>query len=225
MSAGRTLFLMLAVALPSFGGDVAGQILITRKLTKKTVAPTIYNLRGTVPAGPSAAPDAMNEFERTVVILEGGQNTPAAPETVSIEQRNSRFEPELVIIPVGSTVQFPNADPIFHNVFSLSRAQSFDLGYYPRSQSRTVKFPHEGVVQVYCHIHANMYAAIVVTASPWYGHPTATGAFTFTGVPAGHYRAVAWHKVAGLYEVSVDVPESGTVQTQIRVPVDVEPAR
>ena len=222
MAVFRALFAVLVLSVPAIAGDVTGQILITRRLTQKTVSPTIYNLRGAVPAGPAATSDTGNEFARTVVILEGGHGAPAAPQTVTIEQRNSRFDPELVVIPVGSTVQFPNADPIFHNVFSLSRAQSFDLGYYRQSQSRTVKFPREGVVQVYCHIHANMYAAIIVTASPWYGHPSAEGAFSFSGIPAGHYRVVAWHKVAGFFEVPVDVPETGSVAVQIRVPVDVE---
>jgi plastocyanin len=225
MSVRLTSIAMLALSLPAIAGDITGQILITRRLSKKTVSPTIYNLRGTAPSAMPSSADPVNEFDSTVVILEGGHGTPAIPQTLTIEQRDSRFEPELVVVPVGSTVQFPNSDPIFHNVFSLSRAQSFDLGYYAKSQSRNVKFPREGVVQVYCHIHSNMYAAIVVTGSPWYGHPSATGAFSFTGVPAGHYRAVAWHKIAGLYEVPLDVPESGSVAVQIRVPVDVEPVR
>jgi plastocyanin len=207
------------------GGDVNVQVIITRRLTRKTVSPTVYNLRGTVPLAGTTPTEPVDEFDRTVVILRGGPERPAPPESVTIEQRKSRFEPDLVVIPVGSTVQFPNADPIFHNVFSLSRAQSFDLGYYPQSLSRTVKFLHEGVVQVYCHIHSNMYAAIVVTGSPWYGRPSPDGTFSWTGIPAGRYRVVAWHKIAGLFEVPLDVPESGTVQAQIRVPLDVGPAR
>ena len=132
-----------------------------------------------------------------VVWLEGGSAAPAAPATVVMNQRNARFEPELLVIPVGSSVQFPNADPIFHNVFSLSKAESFDLGYYPRGKSRTVKFDHSGIVQVYCHLHASMYAAIVVTSSPWFGKPAADGSFSFTNVPAGHYRVMAWHRALG----------------------------
>ena len=219
-----SLVSLLAMSLPAIGGDVSVQVIITKRFTKKTVSPTIYNLRGAVPLAAKAT-DPVDEFARTVVILEGGHPAPAPPESVTIEQRNSRFEPELVVIPVGSSVQFPNADPIFHNVFSLSRAQSFDLGYYPQAQSRTVRFPREGVVQVYCHIHSNMYAAIVVTGSPWYGRPESNGVFCWTGIPAGHYRAMAWHKIAGLFEVPLEVPESGAVHVQIRVPVDAEPAR
>jgi plastocyanin len=172
---------------------------------------------------PAAAPDeSINEFDRTVVFVEGGTAPPPPPQTATIEQRNSRFEPDLIIVPVGSTVQFPNADPIFHNVFSLSKAHPFDLGFYPKSQSRPVTFDHAGVVQVYCHLHADMYGAIVVTGSPWYGKPSSDGGFSFHNLPAGHYRVVAWHKVAGAHWVSVDVPENGTAKVTIGVPVDVE---
>lgn len=212
---------LLTLVIPVLAGDLTGEVVITRHLSRKTVAPGVYNLRGTAPPATEVVKDAVNEFERTVVLLEGGKADPAPPQNVQIEQHNSRFEPDLVVIPVGSTVQFPNGDPIFHNVFSLSAAQPFDLGYYPKSQSRTVKFSHSGIVQVYCHIHANMYAAIVVTSSPWYGRPAADGTFSWTNIPAGHYRVVAWHKIAGLYSAEVDIPQNGTAHTKIRVPVDV----
>lgn len=223
MTVCRSLAAIALFVLPAMGGDVNGQVVITRRLTKKTIAAPVYNLRGTVPAAAPVTP--VDEFARTVVILEGGSARSRPPETATIEQKNSRFEPDLIVIPVGSTVEFPNSDPIFHNVFSLSHAQSFDLGYYPKSQSRSVKFPREGIVQVYCHIHANMYAAIVVTASPWYGRPSETGAFHWSNVPAGHYSALAWHKVAGWFKVPVDVPQSGTVEVRIQLPLDVESVR
>jgi plastocyanin len=212
---------LLLLVIPALAGDITGEVIITKHLGRKTVLPGVYNLRGTAPPVTEVEKDAVNEFERTVILLEGGKSDPAPPQTVQIEQHNSRFEPDLVVIPVGSTVEFPNGDHIFHNVFSLSGAQPFDLGYYPKSQSRTVKFSRSGIVQVYCHIHANMYAAIVVTSSPWYGRPAADGAFSWTNIPAGHYRLVAWHKIAGLYSTEVDIPENGTAHTTIRVPVDV----
>jgi hypothetical protein len=88
-----------------------------------------------------------------------------------------------------------------------------------------VKFNRAGIVQVYCHIHADMYAAIVVTASPWYTRPAADGSFTLNNVPAGHYHFMTWHKVAGLHGVDVEVPESGRADVTIRIPVDLEPRR
>jgi plastocyanin len=238
----RELFFFFALVLPVFGGDISGRVIITKRLTKKVVTPAVYDLRGSAPAplNPSepASVGLESELDRTVVLLErilpvaashdawseGGLNAgatgPQAPITVQINQKGSHFDPELVAIPVGSTVEFPNSDPIFHNVFSLSGAKSFDLGYYPKGKSRSVKFDKSGVVQVYCHIHSNMYAAIVVTASPWFGKPSSDGAFSWSDVPAGHYRLVAWHKVAGYFHTEIDVPAKGTAAVAINVPVD-----
>jgi plastocyanin len=218
---------LLLLALPILGADVHGRAVITRRLSKKAVSPIVYNLRGT--ATPVAPPDSgpVNEFDRLVVILEPAKDAqqaypPKPPVTESLDQRGAKFEPDLIVVPVGSTVQFPNGDPIFHNVFSLSKAQPFDLGYYPRGQSRSVKFNNPGVVQVYCHIHANMYAAIVVTASPWFQKPSQDGSFSFSDVPAGRYRLTAWHKIAGLHKVDIEVPATGAAEVTIRVPVDTE---
>lgn len=213
---------LVAFIFPAFGGDIGGHAIVTRRLTKTVVSSATYNLRGAPPPVDTDAAGPVNEFDRMVVILEGGHPAPKPPETVVVNQINRHFEPDLVVIPVGSSVQFPNADPIFHNVFSLSRAQSFDLGFYPRGESRTVKFRREGIVQVYCHIHANMYAAIVVTSSPWYARPSPDGSFSWKNVPAGHYRLTAWHKIAGLHQVDLDVPETGETEVTIRVPLDVE---
>jgi plastocyanin len=217
---------LLALALPAYTGEVQGHAIITKRLTKKALSPIVYNLRGAAPA-PSAPPksDAASEFNRLVVILEGGAPHSKPPETVVIDQRNVRFDPDLVVVPIGSTVQFPNSDPIFHNIFSLSKTQPFDLGFYPQGKSRTVKFDHSGIVQVYCHIHANMYAAIVVTSSPWYARPAEDGSFSWSDVPAGHYRLTAWHKIAGLFKTEIDVPESGKADATIRIPIDVDTAR
>jgi plastocyanin len=216
-----TLTVLLAV-WPAAAGDVTVYVHFTKRLTKKAVAPLVYGLRGTAPAAHEGIGPPINELDRTVVMLVSKNAAPAPPQTITIEQRNSHFEPDLAIVPVGSTVDFPNFDAIFHNVFSLSSAHPFDLGFYPKSKSKSEKFDRAGVVQVYCRIHANMYAAIVVTDSPWYGRPGEGGTVLLKGVPAGHYKAEAWHKIAGLYKVDVDVPEVGMTQVHIHVPLTEE---
>lgn len=222
MKALRPLIFLVVWALPAAAGDVSAHAVISKRLTRKVLSPIVYDLRGTPPPAQSGDNPTESELDRTVLWIEGPSLKPPAPVTAVIEQRNSHFEPDLVVVPVGSTVQFPNEDPIFHNVFSLSKAHRFDLGFYPQGHSRSVKFDHAGVVQVYCHIHANMYAAIVVTSSPWYGKPLADGSFTWKNVPAGHYRLIAWHKVAGLHRVDLNVPADGHVDATIRIPIDVE---
>jgi plastocyanin len=213
----------LFLAQSAVAGDVAGHALVTKRLTKKTLSPIVYNLRGTAAPAEPRDSEPVNEFDRMVMILEGGKLPPLAPVSVTLNQQGSRFDPELIVVPTGSTIQFPNLDPIFHNVFSLSKVHKFDLGYYPQGQSRTVKFSEAGVIQVYCHIHANMYAAIVVTDSPWFVKPSADGSFSFSDVPAGRYRLSVWHKIAGYRRVDVVVPETGSVTLNISVPVDMEP--
>jgi hypothetical protein len=221
------LSVLLLLASSGLASDVHGHAVINRHLTKKALSPIVYNLRGTATPLATPEPEPVNEFDRMVVILEPSKNSrpfsPKPPVIETLNQQNARFQPDLIVIPVGSTVEFPNSDPIFHNVFSLSRAQPFDLGYFPQGQSRTVKFNNPGVVQVYCHIHANMYAAIVVTGSPWFQKPAADGSFSFSDVPAGSYRLTAWHKTAGLHKVDFQVPETGSADVTIRVPVDTEP--
>jgi len=124
-----------------------------------------------------------------------------------------------VIIPVGSSVSFPNADPIFHNVFSLSGAKKFDLGYYPAGQTRVVKFEQPGVVQVYCHLHPNMYGAIVVVPNRWYTKPGDDGRFWLHDVPEGTYSLVAWHVNAGFFRKEIHVPSTGGIDVVVDLPV------
>ncbi len=109
-----------------------------------------------------------------------------------MEQRGRKFAPQLMLIPTGSTVEFPNFDSIFHNVFSTSIADPFDLGLYRQGEARAVTFAKEGIVHVGCSIHANMAATIVVIDAPHYVIPGADGAFRFHTLSPGRYRLRAW---------------------------------
>ncbi|HLK64982.1 MAG TPA: hypothetical protein VKU19_16180 [Bryobacteraceae bacterium] len=217
----RCAAILAMAALEVVGGDLNGRLIITKQLSRKTVATAVYNLRGAALPAATPATEPVNEFDRMVVILDAKSAVPPEPQKLVMEQRNGRFDPDLMVVSTGSTVEFPNADPIFHNVFSLSSTQSFDLGFYPKGQTRTVKLNRSGIVQVYCHIHANMYAAIVVTSSPWYGKPSADGSFSWSRIPPGHYRVLAWHKVAGMHQTTVDIPANGAVDVTMRIPIDV----
>jgi plastocyanin len=203
-------------------GEVTGRILIERSVRKKTIAPVTYDLRGATTVKEPRSNGPTNDFENVAVWLESEQAAVpvARPLTAAIQQRDRHFDPELLIVPAGSTVEFPNNDPVFHNIFSLSRSQSFDLGYYPQGHSRSVKFQRAGIVQVYCHVHPKMYTAIVVTSSPWFGKPAPDGTVSWKEVPPGKYRLMAWHRVAGLFRKDLAVANSGVVSVTLSIPLD-----
>lgn len=129
-----------------------------------------------------------------VVMLEpaSGKFRRRRPQERIMEQRNRSFGPHVLVVPVGSTVAFPNFDTIYHNVFSRSDAKAFDLGLYKAGQEREMTFDKEGVVRLGCNLHANMQGYIVVSASPYYTVTDATGHFTFRSLEPGKYRLRAW---------------------------------
>jgi plastocyanin len=125
---------------------------------------------------------------------EGSRLDFAVPAAVpQMRQKGVRFRPSLLVVTVGQRVSLPNDDAIYHNVFSFSRRNFFDLGLYPRGETRSVVLRHPGVVRTYCSIHESMRATILVAPSPWHAIADASGAFEITGVPPGRYRLWAWN--------------------------------
>lgn len=107
-------------------------------------------------------------------------------------QKNRMFTPHLLVIPVGSVVAFPNADPFFHNVFSLFDGKRFDLGLYEAGSTREVTFSREGVSYIFCNIHPEMSAVILALTTPLYSTKKAGDAFEIRNVPAGEYELHVW---------------------------------
>jgi plastocyanin len=141
--------------------------------------------------GPRAAVDR----RRSVVYLETAPlpafETPP-PGRAVLDQRSETFVPPLLAITAGSTVEFPNSDRVYHNVFSLSKPRRFDLGRYPRGQSRSVVFDRPGVVRVFCEIHSHMSAWILVFAHRFFAVTDAEGRYRLEGVPPGSYTLALW---------------------------------
>jgi len=132
------------------------------------------------------------------------------PGTFQIVTRNKVLVPHVLAIPAGSTVIFPNDDPISHNLFSLSSNNAFDLGLYRKGAGKSQKFENPGIVNVYCNVHPNMSSVIHVLNTPYYTFTDANGNFTLTDVPAGHYEVVAWNEMSGAARTPVDVGGGAT---------------
>jgi len=138
----------------------------------------------------------------TLIWLEplGGKVARRVPATVQIVTRNKTLVPHVLAVPVGSTVGFPNDDPISHNLFSLSSNNAFDLGLYRKGAGKTQKFDTPGIVNVYCNVHPNMSAVIHVLSTPYFGFADAGGSFAIGDVSPGKYRLVVWNEQGGQSE-------------------------
>lgn len=134
----------------------------------------------------------------------------AAPaEPALLDQNGQKFIPRILAVVVGQTVEFRNSDKVFHNVFSYSPPKRFDLGRYPRGKSKRLTFQKAGFVQVFCDIHSEMRADIVVVPGPHYTYLDSEGRFRIKGVPAGRHTVAIWLPRSGERRVVLDVPERG----------------
>jgi len=139
-----------------------------------------------------------------------------------IVQENETFIPRVVAITRGSTVDFPNGDPFFHDVFSLSRSATFDLGSYPKGQTKSHIFRRAGLVKVYCHIHSHMTASIMVFDHPFFTIPKPDGTFSLDGIPEGAYRISAWHERIGEQSQAVRIDAGRASEVQFVLPIAVK---
>lgn len=163
---------------------------------------------------------AANEINNVVVFVDDAPRTAnLTPMRARIAQQGETFVPRVVAVTRGSTIDFPNGDPYFHDVFSLSRAASFDLGSYPRGSSRSWEFERAGIVKVYCHIHSHMSASILVFDHPYFAMPGADGSFTIGNLPPGTYQVSAWHERIGenVQNVRVDAGRSADIEFSLPV--------
>jgi len=140
-----------------------------------------------------------SDYSGIVIWLEPVSGTVAAApgrKRATMEQKGKRFIPHVLAIEVGATVDFPNYDPIFHNAFSNFDGQIFDVGLYPPGTTRPVTFRREGIVRIFCNIHPDMSAVIVVLKSPYFTVSNKSGEFAIPDVPSGSYRLHVFHERA-----------------------------
>ncbi len=132
-----------------------------------------------------------------------------------LAQRDQSFVPRVVSVPTGTEVDFPNLDPIYHNVFSVSPPARFDLGKYPRGQSRRVRMAKPGLVKVFCDIHSDMAAFVVVLPNRAFARPNEDGTFRLPELPPGRYTLTWWHPDFPGAKREVVVPASGDVNMDV----------
>jgi plastocyanin len=164
------------------------------------------------------------DYSGVVIWLEPvDRAAPAAPPArAQMLQKDKQFLPHVVAISMGSAVDFPNFDPIFHNAFSNFSGQPFDVGLYPPKTSRSVTFRHPGLVRVFCNIHSTMSAVIAVLNTPWFSVTLASGKYIIPNVPPGEYHLRLFHERAmpdnlKFLERRITVPEGGVAMPLISI--------
>ena len=140
--------------------------------------------------------------------------TEAVPEMATLKKA---FQPRLLVVPVGSKVRFPNQDPILHNAFSVSGGNAFDVGLYGRGQGKTVTFKEAGLVRVFCNVHQQMAAYVLVVDTPYSTAPDKKGGFSLDGLPAGPGTLSVWHERGELLSQQVTLPASTPLRLSLAV--------
>ena len=187
-------------------GAIRGRVELKRLPTPPERRPTVAEL-GT-PIGRDT-PDLL----RSIVYLEsaprGAFDTNDGGHAV-MDQRNETFVPHVLAITTGTTVDFPNSDKFYHNVFSLSKTRTFDLGRYAAGHTRDVRFDRPGIVRVFCEIHSHMNAYILVFSHPFFALTDSDGRYRIENVPPGTYGVIAWNEGTPSETRTVTVPDGGT---------------
>lgn len=178
---------VLLVALASWA-QKSGAVIIPVEITRRGAEKQSVALAS---ADQSNVVIWLSPLDRAGEPLSNDKQGGASPQVV---QRNKTFEPHLLVVQAGTTVQFPNKDPFFHNVFSLFNGKRFDLGFYEAGSSKSVRFDRPGVSFLFCNIHEEMSAVIVAVDTPYFGSSDRAGHVLIPNVPDGHYEMHAWYE-------------------------------
>jgi len=188
-----TAVAFLLAAGPALGGTVRGFVEVVEKGGKRAT-----------------------DVADAIVWVDGPRVKPT-PASETVVMKGKTFVPRVAVVPVGGSVEFPNMDAIFHNVFSVSGENRFDLDLYKRPRSRSKTFERPGLVRVYCNIHPQMSAYVLVRDNPFWARVGRDGRFVIEGVPAGTWTVKAWHERGGEASQAAVVPEEGSLDVDLNL--------
>jgi plastocyanin len=194
-------------------GSIRGRVDVRRAASPAERRPGVADL------GAPAARD-LPDLLRSVVYLESaprGAFESGDSGRFVMDQRNETFVPHVLAIMTGTTVDFPNSDKFYHNVFSLSKPARFDLGRYAAGRSRSVRFDKPGIVRVFCDIHSHMNAFILVFSHPFFALTDGAGRYRIDNVPPGGYNVIAWNEGTASEPKPVTVPDGGAAELDFTV--------
>jgi plastocyanin len=216
--AAGTLLLILALAattpiaqVPATGGAIRGRVTVP-DVTASAGRPVVADLGG----GTHPPIDR----RRVVVYLESAPRqafTDIQPGRARMDQRGQQFVPHVLAVTAGTVVDFPNNDKTFHNVFSLSRARTFDLGRFAPGRTGSVRFDRPGIVPIFCDIHSHMSAWVLVFGHNYFAVSDDNGRYTIENVPAGGYSLAVWSELGTTPARRVTVTDGAVVEADFRV--------
>jgi plastocyanin len=207
-----TLALVLLLPLAPSRAEAQATQVIRGRVDIERPSPVSHHRPAAGDAGGRAPGEA--EPRRAVVYFESaprGAFEDREPARATLDQRNESFVPHVLAVTVGTTVDFPNNDRTYHNVFSLSKAQRFDLGRYAAGRSKAVRFDRPGIVRVFCDIHSHMNAFILVFNHRFFAVTDGEGRYEIDGVPPGTYTLSAWYEGSVRDQRTVTVAADGRV--------------
>jgi plastocyanin len=181
-------------------------ILLMLLLAGPAAASSGVDLRGTVTLEQRRGADAPDTVVVYYTPRGGAARARVERGSFEVVTANKEFLPRVSVVPVGSTVAFPNEDPILHNVFSVSGDNSFDLGLYSRGPGESVRFEQPGVVRIFCNVHQAMVAYLLVLDTPHSTSPSRDGSFRLEGLPPGPGTLTLWHERAEPKSLEVTLP-------------------
>lgn len=179
--------------------------------------PASVSLTGRIVLDVSQIDDVDDDSVRDTIVYfrPAGTPQPVEPRDFEIRTERKRLLPGALVVPVGSTVAFPNQDDILHNVFSVSPAANFDLGLYGEGESRSHTFTEPGLAVIHCNVHHAMRADVLVVDTPFFARADSDGRFSMEGVEAGAGELVAWHPRAGFLRRQITLPAEAAFEIEL----------